>query len=254
MKYIIDTDQNKFSIDQNGQMETMDLYSKRAFEILSQKWLKLGWNQKYSYTFTWFGRPIIQFPEDLLRMQEVIYQVKPEVIVETGIAHGGSLIFYASLCKILGKGRVIGIDIKIKRENREEIEAHPLSSYITLIEGSSIDYEISLKVKNSVLPCEKVMVILDSNHSKKHVENELEIYHSLVTNGSYIVATDGIMKDLYNVPQGGKDWDMDNPAAAAIEFAEKHPEFELSTPKWSFNESKLTQNITYWPSAWLRKK
>ena len=127
------------------------------------------------------GASYYSTPEDILRVQEVIYSVKPDVIIETGIAHGGSLIYYASLCKIMGKGRVIGIDIEIRPHNRKAIESHELSSYITLIEGNSIDEKIVAQVKSLVKTGEKGFVILDSNHTKQHVLNELEAYHDLVT-------------------------------------------------------------------------
>lgn len=254
MKLTIDTDNHKLIQDINGESKTMPLYSNEAFELLSQQWLTLGWNQKYTYTFSWMGRPIIQLPEDLIRVQEVIYQVKPDVIVETGIAHGGSLIYYASLFQAMGKGRVIGVDIEIRSHNRQAIESHELFPLITLIEGSSIAPEIVSKVKSLVQPGESVMVVLDSCHTKEHVLAELESYFDLVSPGSYIVATDGVMKDLDEVPRGKPEWKLDNPAEAAIEFVAKHPEFVLEQPKWPFNESTLTENITHWPSAWLRRK
>ena len=199
------------------------------------------------------GRPIIQLPEDMIRIQEVIYQVKPDVIIETGIAHGGSLIYYASLFKAMGKGRVIGVDIEIRPHNRKAIEEHELFPYITLIEGSSTDSAILNQVKSLMKPGEVVLIILDSNHSKAHVADELEAYHDLVTPGSYLVATDGIMKDLHDVPRGNPEWIWDHPTAAAAEFAEQHPEFVLEQPKWPFRESDLTENVTHWPGAWLRR-
>lgn len=253
MKLTIDTDKKVLICEYAGQSRMIDLYSKEAFELISQCWLKVGWDQKYPYTFTWLGRPIIQLPEDIIRVQEVIYRVKPDVIIETGIAHGGSLILYASLCKIMGKGRVIGVDIEIRPHNRKAVESHELSSYITLIEGNSIDGNIVAQVKSLVKTGEKVFVILDSNHTKQHVLNELEAYHDLVTPGSYIVATDGIMRELHDVPQGEMKWADDNPTIAALEFAQKHPEFVIEQPPWPFNESELSENITHWPGAWLKR-
>jgi cephalosporin hydroxylase len=126
MKLMIDTTAQTLVQDTGTEQHTIPLHSKAAFELLSQLWVQVGWSQKYSYTFSWMGRPIIQLPEDLVRVQEVIYQIKPDVIVETGVAHGGSLIFYASLCKALQKGRVIGVDIEIRPHNRAAIEQHIL--------------------------------------------------------------------------------------------------------------------------------
>ncbi len=254
MKLIIDTEEKSLIEEENGRTNRFDLYSKEAFEKLSRQWVRVGWNQKYTYTFSWMGRPIIQLPEDMVRVQEVIYCIKPDVIIETGVAHGGSLIFYASLCKAIGKGRVIGIDIEIRPHNRKAIEAHELSSYISLVEGSSTAPEILEQVKGMIGNGETVLVILDSNHTKQHVADELQAYRQLVTDGSYIVATDGIMLDLYDVPRGKPEWKWDHPEAAAAEFAQLHPEFTIEQPPWVFNESDLDANITHWPGAWLRKK
>ena len=254
MRLTIDTTEKTLTWSDDSGERALDLYSKEAFEAISLQWLRVGWALKYSYSFTWLGRPCVQLPEDMVRTQEVIYRIRPDVIIETGVAHGGSLIFYASLCRLIGKGRVIGIDIEIRPHNRTAIEQHELSSLITLIEGSSTAPDVVEHVRSLVRPNESVLVILDSNHSRTHVLNELEAYHSLVTPGSYIVSTDGIMKDLSDVPRGQADWVWDNPVAAAEEFAGLHPQFVLEQPMWIFNESEVTENITNWPSAWLRRR
>lgn len=253
MEVRINTDTKKIIVSDNGEKSELELYTNEAFELLSDLWLKVGWNQKYPYTFTWLGRPIIQIPEDIVRMQEVIFRVQPDVILETGVAHGGSLIFYASLCKAMDRGRVIGVDIEIRSHNRKAIEAHFLSPYITLIEGDSVTPEIVGKVKSQIKPNETVMVILDSAHHLQHVVAELEAYYDVVTPGSYLVATDGSMKDLFDVPRGAKEWITDNPSNAAIEFASSHPEFIIEQPEWLFNEGGLSKNITHWPDAWLKR-
>jgi cephalosporin hydroxylase len=254
MKIVIDTQAKTLSYDTGEKATEIDLYSKEAFDLISHQWLKVGWHQKYSYTFSWLGRPIVQMPEDMVRMQEILYQVKPDVIIETGVAHGGSLIYYASLCKIMSKGRVVGIDIEIRPHNRTAIEQHELFPMITLVEGSSIDTGIVNQVKKLVQPGETALVILDSCHTQEHVAAELEAYYDLVTSGSYIVATDGIMKDVYDVPRGDLAWQFNHPTAAAAEFATRHPEFVLAQPAWVFNESELTENLTHWPGAWLQRK
>ena len=253
MKVEIDLNDATMHIKEENRSRQYPLYSREAFEEISHLWLKIGWNEKYPYTFSWLCRPLIQLPEDVLRIQEVIYQVKPDVIIETGVAHGGSLILYASLCKAIGKGRIVGIDVEIRAHNRQAIEAHELSSYITLIEGDSVAPDIITQVKNQVQKGEKVFIILDSNHTKAHVAKELEAYAPLVSKDSYIVATDGSMEFLHDVPRGAPHWNTDNPAAAAKEFAETHPEFLLEQPLWPFNESQLNKNITHWPSAWLKR-
>lgn len=256
MKIIIDTTSKTLSYFLDKNEITIDLYTNEAFKIISEQWLKVGWNQKYGYNFSWLGVPIIQLPEDMVRIQEVIYQIKPDIIIECGVAHGGSLIYYASILKAMGKteSRIVGIDIEIRPHNRQAIEAHELFPFITLVEGSSIDPVIVSQVKKLVNPLDKVLVILDSCHTKQHVAQELEAYYDLVTPGSYIIATDGIMKDLYDVPRGTPEWQWDHPTAAAAEFVANHPEFVLKQPEWLFNESELTENITHWPGAWLQRK
>jgi len=253
MKISVDTSQQLLFLNNGSGNREVNLYSREAFEIISALWVKVGWNEKYEYTFSWMGRPIIQNPEDIIRAQEVIYQVKPDVIVESGIAHGGGLIFFASLCKAMGKGRVIGVDIEIRPHNREAIENHELFPYITLIEGNSVAPSIVQQVKSLIGSGETVMVFLDSNHTKEHVLAELSAYHGLVSPNSYIVATDGIMKELSDTPRGKPEWSWDNPAAAAEEFVKAQPEFAIEQPHWPFNESQLGSNITHWPGAWLRR-
>lgn len=254
MNVIIKLTQKTLTTQKEGIEKTFPLYSKKAFELLSEIWVKVGWDQKYTYTFSWLGRPIIQLPEDMIRAQEVIYCVQPNVIIETGVAHGGSLVYYATLCKAMEKGRVIGIDIEIRPHNRKAIETHEMSPLITLVEGSSTDPSVVRHVKSLVNPEEVVMVILDSCHTKQHLLDELEAYHDLITPGSYIVAMDGIMKDLHDVPRGKPEWASDHPVAAVAEFVSKHPEFVVEQPPWPFNESELSVNVTHGPGAWLRRR
>ena len=255
MKFVIDTDKNVLEKIENGEKTaSLPLYSKACFEAVSDLWLKVGWSQNYSYSFTWLGIPIIQLPEDVLRVQEVIYAIRPDVIVETGVAHGGSLVLYASLCHLMNKGRVIGVDVKIRSENRQALENHELSRLITLIENDSVAPETVDRVAGLIKPDETVIILLDSCHTKEHVLAELAAYSNLVSVGSYIVATDGVMKDLADVPEkGNPDWLWDNPTAAALEFVAGNDNFILERPDWLFNESDLTENITHWPQAWLKR-
>ncbi|MEO6212470.1 MAG: CmcI family methyltransferase [Vicinamibacterales bacterium] len=254
MRIVIDTDSRRLIVEEEGGGAEMDLYSPEAFAALSRQWVRVGWSQRYSYQFTWLGRPVIQLPEDLIRTQEAIWRTQPDVIVETGVAHGGSLVFYASLCELMGKGRVVGVDIEIRAHNRADIEAHPLASRISLIEGSSIDPAIVDRVKASIPPGSRVMVLLDSNHTKAHVQAELEAYAPLVTDGSYIVATDGIMCDLHEVPGGRPEWAWDHATAAAAEFCAANPEFVLEGPPHTFQEGAIREPVTYWPGGWLRRR
>lgn len=253
MNYTIDTDSGVIAVQRDGGTVDVPLYSTEGFELLSDLWVKVGWNEKHSYTFSWMGIPVVQLPEDLVRLQEVIHRLKPEVIVECGVAHGGGVIFYASLFKAMGEGRVVGVDVDIRPHNRAAIEQHPLSGLITLIEGSSVDPAVVAQVEQETAGTRRTLVLLDSDHSRDHVLAELEAYHHLVPVDSYIVAMDGIMKDLADVPRGTPEWADDNPVAAAEEFVARHPEFVIEQPSWSFNESELRKSITHSPSSYLRR-
>lgn len=254
MKITIDPDNRTLTVDRDGTVQRLDLYGPEAFAVLSSEWLKVAWSQKYSYTFTWLGRPVIQLPEDLLRIQEVIYHLRPDIIVETGVAHGGSLVFYAGLCALIGRGRVVGVDVEIRPANRAALDEHPLRSFITLIEGSSTDPAVLDQVRALIGPEDRVLVLLDSSHTYRHVSDELRAYAPLVTPGSHLVVQDGVMRDLADVPGGSPSWANDNPARAAEEFAREHPEFVLEPPAWAFNESRLNAGLTHWPSGWLRRR
>jgi cephalosporin hydroxylase len=250
---MITIDGDKVIVTGDGAREEYGIGTPEAFRILSKLWLRSGWDTKYVYSFTWLGRPIIQLPEDMIRLQEVIYTVQPDVIIETGVAHGGSLVFYASLCKAMSKGRVVGIDIEIRPHNRAAIESHALSSYITLVEGSSIDAAVVEQVKAQIEPGERVIVLLDSCHTKEHVLAELKAYSPMVSPGSYIVAMDGIMEEVAGAPRTEADWTWNNPQRAATEFVESNREFAIEEPPFQFNEGEITERITYWPSAFIRR-
>jgi cephalosporin hydroxylase len=254
MKMTVDTDRAQLVVDADGTPRELPLYSPEAFSALSELWVKVGWQVKYIYGFSWMGRPIIQLPDDLIRIQEVIYRVRPDVLIETGVAHGGSLVFYASLFKAMGTGRVIGVDVEIRPHNRAAIEAHELKPYITLVEGSSVDPSTVAQVRASLSPGDKVLVVLDSDHSKRHVAEELRCYAPMVTSGSYIVATDGVMQILHDVPRGKASWKDDNPTAAAAEFARDNQDFVLEEPPFPFNEGQVTERVTHWPGAYLRRR
>lgn len=239
--------------DVNGQETQHDIGTPEAFRLLSKLWLRSGWDAKYVYSFTWMGRPMIQLPEDMLRIQEVIYLVKPDVLIETGIAHGGSLIFYASLFKAMGKGRVIGVDVEIRPHNRQAIEAHEMHDLITMIEGSSIDSTVVSKVRDHIRHGETGLVILDSNHTRAHVLSELRAYSEFVAVDSCIVACDGIMQDVVGAPRTSPEWTTDNPQAAVQDFLAERDDFVLEEPVFHFNEGHITERVTYWPNAFLRR-
>jgi cephalosporin hydroxylase len=181
---------------------------------------------QYSYNFSWMGRPIIQYPQDMIAMQELIWEIKPDLIIETGIAHGGSLIFYASLLELIGHGEVLGIDIDIREHNRKEIEQHPMFKRIRMLQGSSVSPETVAQVKEIASGKQKIMVCLDSNHTHEHVLQEMEYYAPFVTPGSYIVVFDTIVEDLPDNYLPGRAWSKgDNPKTAVWEFLKKHDNF-----------------------------
>lgn len=252
---VIDEELGHVLVDEGGEQKKYSLNSSEAFKVVSNAWLRAGWNTKYVYSFSWLGRPIIQLPEDMIRMQEVISHVRPTKIVETGVAHGGSLIFYASLLKAMDiQGKVIGVDIDIRQHNRRAIEEHNLFGSIELIEGSSIDAAVIDRVSEHISAEDVVLVILDSCHSKAHVLSELEAYGPLVTEGSYIVATDGIMGAVAGQERAEADWTWNNPEQAAITFADGHDEFKIVEPEFPFNEGIIRDRVTYWPNCFLLKQ
>ena len=182
---------------------------------------------QYSYNFSWMGRPIIQYPQDMIAMQEIIWEIKPDYIIETGIAHGGSLIYYASLLELIGHGEVIGIDIDIREHNRKEIEAHPMMKRIKMLQGSSIDKKNVEEIKNLVGDNKKIIVCLDSNHTHEHVMSELKLYSPFVSLGSYIIVFDTIVEDL---PEGyfsqKRPWGIsNNPKTAVQQFLKENDNF-----------------------------
>jgi cephalosporin hydroxylase len=193
---------------------------------LSKSFFNEVCNYKYSYNFSWMGRPIIQFPQDIIAMQEIIWNVKPDLIIETGIAHGGSIVFYASMLELIGKGEVLGIDIDIREHNRVEIEKHPMFKRIKMIEGSSIDKNIAEKVCKFAEGKEKILVILDSNHTHDHVKQELELYSHLVTKDSYLVVFDTVVEDMPEDAFPDRPWGKgNNPKTAVWEFLKTNKRF-----------------------------
>jgi len=231
---------------QNARMVT-EMSQDRKLAELCREWIMATAPYQYTYHFTWMGRPIIQLPQDILAVQELIWQVKPKFIIETGVAHGGSLIFSASMLQLIGgEGRVVGIDIDIRAENRAAIETHPMAGRIELLQGSSIDEAIVQKVCGRV-DGGPVMVILDSNHTHEHVLRELMLYSPLVTNGSYLVVMDTAVDDLPKELFPNRPWGPgDNPRTAVREFLKTNARFEVDAAL----ESKLL--LTVAPGGYLK--
>ncbi len=209
--------------------------------------LALAVKYRYSYNFTWYGRPIIQLPEDIVMLQELVLSVKPELIIETGIAHGGSLVLSASMLELLGRGNVVGIDIEIRPHNAAALAAHPLSRRITTIEGSSTDPQVVERVRALAAGKSPVMVILDSNHTHAHVLNELRLYAPLVTRDSYLVVFDTVIEQLPAGSFPDRPWDKgNNPATAVRQFLSETDRFAVDT------ELEARMLLTAAPGGWLR--
>lgn len=220
-------------ISQFKQERATDIAAMADDEQLKQKsldWMLHADKYKYTYNYTWLGRPIIKFPSDIVATQQIVWDVKPDLIIETGIAHGGSLILSASLLELIGgQGRVLGIDIDIREHNRKEIEAHPMMKRIDMIEGSSVGDDVMARVRAAAAKAKCVMVFLDSLHTHDHVLKELELYAPLVSVGSYMVLPDTFIEYF---PKGyyanDRPWDVgNNPMTALRAFLEKNKDFEI---------------------------
>jgi len=222
--------------------------------ISTQDWMNRANAKKYSYHFEWLGRPIIQYPQDIIAMQEIIWKVKPDLIIETGIAHGGSLIFSASMldlnatCGGPAEAEVLGVDIEIRLHNRAAIEGHPMYKRITMIEGSSIASDVICQVKKKCEGKKRVLICLDSNHTHEHVLAELNAYAPLTSVESYCVIFDTIIQDMPEDMFPDRPWKPgDNPKTAVWEYLESHPEFEIDKSV----QHKLL--ITVAPDGYLKR-
>ena len=230
----------------------------------SIQWIEHISKYKWAYNFSYLGRPAIQFPNDIWAMQELIWDIKPDLIIETGIAHGGSLIFSASMLAMLdiceaienqntfdpsiSKRKVLGIDIDIRDHNRKEIEKHPMYTRISMIEGSSIDKKIIKEVSKFASNYNKVMVFLDSNHTHDHVLEELVAYGELTSPGSYCVVFDTIIDDMPDKMFTDRPWDKkNNPKTAVLQYLKDNPQFEID------NDIHNKLQITVAPSGFLKK-
>ncbi len=214
---------------------------------LTRDWVDASIRAKYSYHFEWMGRPIIQYPQDMVAMQEILWRVRPDWIVETGVAHGGSLVYYASILELIGKGEVVGVDIDIRPHNREAIESHAMSKRIQLIQGSSIDTKVVDQVRQLV-GNSTVLVVLDSNHTHDHVLAELELYAPLVSIGSYCVVMDTVVEHLPASYFPDRPWGPgQNPKTAVKQYLASNSNFEIDQT----TEDKLL--ITVAPGGYLKR-
>lgn len=224
------------------------------FKQVANDFLMKSLEEEYSYNFSWLGRPAIQYPQDMVAMQEIIWNVKPDIIIETGIAHGGSLIFSASMlalleyCGEIENGQVLGIDIDIREHNKKAIEEHPMSKKITMFQGSSIDSVMIEKVHNFAKNGKKIMVCLDSNHTHEHVLAELKAYAELVSIGSYCVVFDTIIESMPRGSFPDRPWEKDNnPMTALKEYLKNNNSFVIDEDI----DSKIMLTVT--PSGFLKR-
>jgi cephalosporin hydroxylase len=252
MKLSIDTNHRNIKLYTNKKNLIFNLYTKKAFNILSNFWLEYVWNQKYTYRFTWLGYPIIQLPDDIINIQELIYKEKPKYIIETGVAHGGSIIFYASIAKLLNLKKVIGIEKKIKKKNLLKLKKSHLKKFFQIIEGDSTSKKIVKKI-SSIIKNEKTLIILDSNHSFEHVYKELISYSSILKKNSFIIATDGIVDVMKFAPRRFMYNKNGGPVLAVKKFLNNNKKFRDFIPINLFNESKVDKNLTHWQNGWLKK-
>lgn len=219
----------------------------RDLHALSRVWVREVSPHKYAYNFSWMGRPIIQFPQDMMAMQEILWSVKPDLVIEAGVAHGGSILYYASLLELIGHGEVLGVDIDIRPHNREAIESHPMSRRVRLLQGSSIEAATIDQVR-ALAHGKRAVVVLDSNHTHDHVLAELRAYAPLVCQGGYCVVMDTLIEDMPARLVGDRPWGLgNNPKTAVQQFLRESRDFEIDADL----ESKLL--ITVAPSGYLRR-
>jgi cephalosporin hydroxylase len=223
--------------------------SDAEFRALSNAWRAMALERKYMNNFSWLGRPLIQLPMDAMAVQEIVWAVKPDLIIETGVAHGGSLVLSASLLEIIGHGEVVGVDIEIRPHNRAAIESHPLARRISLIEGSSTAADVVAQVQARAAGKDRVLVFLDSNHTHEHVLAELNAYAGLVSVGSYCVVFDTFVEDMpADYIWADRSWGKgNNPKTAIWEWIKSHPEFEIDRSV----EDRLL--VTSAPDGFLRR-
>jgi cephalosporin hydroxylase len=219
---------NEEAFEVHNQATIAEMAADRELVALSQRWFDAASRYQYSYHFRWLGLPIIQLPQDIVALQEIIWRTRPELVIETGIARGGSLVFYASMMRLLGRGHVLGVDIDIREENRRAIDAHPFADGITMLQGSSIDPSVVARVETIAAHYERVMVVLDSLHTHAHVLAELEHYAPLVSPGCYLVVLDTCIEHMPADAFPDRPWSQgDNPMTAVHAFLAQSDRFEI---------------------------
>tara|TARA_B100000989_G_scaffold296876_1_gene281099 strand:+ start:633 stop:1415 length:783 start_codon:yes stop_codon:yes gene_type:complete len=243
-----------------------DQKKNRSINNLSKKWMKESIKSNYSYHFEWLGRPIIQYPQDIIAVQQILWETKPDLIIETGIARGGSLIFYASILDLISKCggpsnfKIIGIDVDIRKHNKKRILSHAMSKNIEMIEGSSIDLKIFHKVKKKCKNAKKILILLDSNHTQNHVFEELKLYGSIVSKNSYMIVFDTIIENLPNKFYRNRPWSKgNNPKTAVVKYLKEIKNknyFDQRGRKLKFIKDDMIENkilLTTSPGGFLKR-
>lgn len=246
MKHLETNQSTEITVTTGDKKISFPLYSPEGVEYLSTVWLKLAAQNRLMYEVQWMGIPFIQLAEDMAMMHELLWKLKPDVIVECGVGQCGGLLFYASMMELIGKGRVIGVDIEIREANRTRLATNPLSKRVELIEGSSVGPQTFEQVKAKIKPGEHVLVILDSDHTYDHVAKEMALYHTLVPSGGYLVVMDGGAAHVWDIPRGQAKYRDNHPLMAIDGFVAKHPEFSIDP---HFNRLAVTSS----PLGFLRR-
>jgi len=248
MRISIDTDARLLEAGDT----TYPLFSPEAFRILSHQWRILGWNLGHWKTFSWMGRQILQLPDDVLRLAELMWTLRPDVIVETGVHDGGSTLLFAGLCRLRGTGRVISVDREFRPGVREAIRENA-ADRVAFIQGDSGSPEVADEVRQMLRPSDRVCVFLDSDHTAEHVAAELRYLSPLVGAGCYVIVADSICGDLAECPEGETEWAWNNPGKAVDEFLDSRPEFVRERPPSMFTAAADFTELSYFPGTWLRR-
>jgi cephalosporin hydroxylase len=259
----IDTDKALVRVVEGTGSQEYELFSPAAFRILSRQWLALGWNLHHSFTFSFLGRRFIQLPDDILRLGELVWSLRPDIIIETGVYDGGSTLFWATLCRMGRRGRVISVEKNLRAAVRETVR-EIAGDLVTFVEGDSSSPEIAAQVSREICAGERACVFLDSDHSAKHVAAELEHLGAFVSPGCYLVVADSNMPDMAHTPRGRSAWAhlldqpdgtlSDSPARAVDEFLAGHPEFRRERPVPLFPEEQFDfSELSYFGQTWLKR-
>ena len=252
MRLTIDTEASTIEVTEHGLTTQHPLFSPEAFRVVARQWTVLGWNLGHWQTLSWMGRQLLQLPDDVLRLAELFWRLRPDVILETGVYDGGSTLFFASLCRLRGVGRVISIEKEFRSGVREAIRQNAGDTVVT-IEGDSSSPETALQARRHIGKADRVCVFLDSDHSALHVEAELCNFSPLVSLGCYLIVADTICPELAETPDGESSWFWNHPGSAVDTLLSQHPEFTRDRPRPLFPGAADFTELSYFPGTWLRR-